>query len=179
MNLLGTQWCVLHCRQHALCCSYWASLSFSFCNPNEVSGKWQDLSFPNPPHELLQLSEPQVTKQKPPLAALYISDVQHCKNIPAKIHWLMTHFPGWASPSRCNEAALPNALPMEPLFAMSFWSRPTSFIHKRSWDVWWTETPWASAGFQCCCFSSSLQCITVQRGLGWDWSNILQWWFSA
>uniref|UniRef100_A0A2K6SP56 Calmodulin-binding transcription activator 1 n=1 Tax=Saimiri boliviensis boliviensis TaxID=39432 RepID=A0A2K6SP56_SAIBB len=46
MNIFGTQWCVLNCRQHALCHSYWASLSFLFCNPNEISGKWQDLSFP-------------------------------------------------------------------------------------------------------------------------------------
>nr|XP_023483178.1 calmodulin-binding transcription activator 1 isoform X6 [Equus caballus] len=49
MNLFGTQWCVLNCRQHALCRSYWASLSFLFCNPNEISGKWQDLSFPKFP----------------------------------------------------------------------------------------------------------------------------------
>lgn len=179
MNLLGTQWCVLHCRQHALCCSYWASLSFSFCNPNEVSGKWQDLSFPKPPHELLQLSEQQVTKQK----AASGCPVHFWR--PALQEYTcqdpLTHdtFPWLSITSRCNEAALPNALPMEPLFATSFWSRPTSFIHKWSWDVWWTETPWASAGFQCCCFSSSLQCITVQRGLGWDWSNTLKWLFSA
>ncbi|XP_031524322.1 calmodulin-binding transcription activator 1 isoform X12 [Papio anubis] len=49
MNIFGTQWCVLNCRQHALCHSYWASLSFLFCNPNEISGKWQDLSFPKFP----------------------------------------------------------------------------------------------------------------------------------
>ncbi|XP_076789799.1 calmodulin-binding transcription activator 1 isoform X10 [Arvicanthis niloticus] len=28
MNIFGTQWCVLNCRQHALCHSYWASLFF-------------------------------------------------------------------------------------------------------------------------------------------------------
>ncbi|XP_072587257.1 calmodulin-binding transcription activator 1 isoform X9 [Vulpes vulpes] len=49
MNIFGTQWCVLNCRQHALCHSYWASLSFLFCNPNEISGKWQDLCFPKFP----------------------------------------------------------------------------------------------------------------------------------
>ncbi|XP_063487948.1 calmodulin-binding transcription activator 1 isoform X4 [Symphalangus syndactylus] len=49
MNIFGTQWCVLNCRQHGLCHSYWASLSFLFCNPNEISGKWQDLSFPKFP----------------------------------------------------------------------------------------------------------------------------------
>ncbi|XP_037583722.1 calmodulin-binding transcription activator 1 isoform X2 [Cebus imitator] len=49
MNIFGTQWCVLNCRQHALCHSYWASLSFLFCNPNEISGKWQHLSFPKFP----------------------------------------------------------------------------------------------------------------------------------
>ncbi|XP_053062430.1 calmodulin-binding transcription activator 1 isoform X14 [Acinonyx jubatus] len=49
MDIFGTQWCVLNCRQHALCHSYWASLSFLFCNPNEISGKWQDLSFPKFP----------------------------------------------------------------------------------------------------------------------------------
>ncbi|XP_060234991.1 calmodulin-binding transcription activator 1 isoform X10 [Meriones unguiculatus] len=49
MNIFGTQWCVLNCRQHALCHSYWASLSFLFCNPNEISGIWQDLSFPKFP----------------------------------------------------------------------------------------------------------------------------------
>ncbi|XP_037684553.1 calmodulin-binding transcription activator 1 isoform X3 [Choloepus didactylus] len=49
VNIFGTQWCVLNCRQHALCHSYWASLSFLFCNPNEISGKWQDLSFPKFP----------------------------------------------------------------------------------------------------------------------------------
>lgn len=56
---------------------------------------------------------------------------------------------------------------MEPLFATSLWSRPPSFIHKRSWDVWWKETPWASAGFQCCCLPhhfSTLQCNMV-----WVW----------
>ncbi|XP_040590888.1 calmodulin-binding transcription activator 1 isoform X7 [Mesocricetus auratus] len=49
MNIFGTQWCMLNCRQHALCHSYWASLSFLFCNPNEISGTWQDLSFPKSP----------------------------------------------------------------------------------------------------------------------------------
>ncbi|KAM9241891.1 calmodulin-binding transcription activator 1 isoform 5-T5 [Dugong dugon] len=49
MDIFGTQWCVLSCRQQALCHSYWASLSFLFCNPNEISGKWQDLSLPKFP----------------------------------------------------------------------------------------------------------------------------------
>ncbi|XP_065430966.1 calmodulin-binding transcription activator 1 isoform X17 [Chrysemys picta bellii] len=47
LNVFGAQMCVLNCRPHALGChSYWAFLSFLFCNPNEISGKRQELPFP-------------------------------------------------------------------------------------------------------------------------------------
>lgn len=112
MNIFGTQWCVLNCRQHAVCHSYWASLSFLFCNPNEISGKWQDLSFPKSPHKLLQLSEQQVTNQKATSGCPVYFWRPALQEYTCWIHWLMKHFSGWALLRRCNETALPYALPM-------------------------------------------------------------------
>nr|XP_005287119.1 calmodulin-binding transcription activator 1 isoform X14 [Chrysemys picta bellii] len=77
LNVFGAQMCVLNCRPHALGChSYWAFLSFLFCNPNEISGKRQELPFPkfhtsqfssqsNRVKELKKAKEPEDTQQHP------------------------------------------------------------------------------------------------------------------
>ena len=185
MNLWGTQWRVLHCRQHALCHSYWASLSFLFCNPNEISGKWQDLSFPKPPPRAIAAlrATGNYAESRIWLPCIFLTSSIARIYLPKSTDsWhisLAEHY--WVD---VNEAALPNALIMEPLFATSLWSRPTSFIHKWSWDVWWKETPWASAGFQCSCLPhhfSTLQCNMVWVWV-WVWvetATISQRLFSA
>ncbi|XP_041425360.1 calmodulin-binding transcription activator 1 isoform X2 [Xenopus laevis] len=70
----GANMCVLNCRE--MCHSYWASLSFLLCIPNEISGKWQDKTFPKFPtgpfsskssraKELKKAKELEAAKQRP------------------------------------------------------------------------------------------------------------------
>ncbi|XP_063799454.1 calmodulin-binding transcription activator 1 isoform X4 [Pseudophryne corroboree] len=50
LNVFGANMCILNCRKNAQRCqSFWASLSFLLSIPNEISGKWRDITFPNCP----------------------------------------------------------------------------------------------------------------------------------
>ncbi|XP_069935454.1 calmodulin-binding transcription activator 1 isoform X12 [Oryctolagus cuniculus] len=73
MDVFGRQWCALNRRQQALCHSYRASLSFLFCNPNEISGKWRDLPFPKFPTSLCSSQSNRVKELK---KAKELEDIQ-------------------------------------------------------------------------------------------------------
>ncbi|XP_073459715.1 calmodulin-binding transcription activator 1 isoform X5 [Aquarana catesbeiana] len=50
LNVFGANMCILNCRKNSQRCqSFWATLSFLLSIPNEISGKWQDITYPNYP----------------------------------------------------------------------------------------------------------------------------------
>ncbi|XP_040182425.1 calmodulin-binding transcription activator 1 isoform X6 [Rana temporaria] len=50
LNVFGANMCILNCRKNSQRCqSFWATLSFLLSIPNEISGKWQDITHPNYP----------------------------------------------------------------------------------------------------------------------------------
>lgn len=87
----------------------------------------------------------------------------------------MKHLSGWASPSRCNEAALPDAFPMKPLFARVS-AAGLSFIHVFSLDIWWSQPCELLLAFRAAAYTSlqSIWCSFLFV-FGWDCLGISEY----
>ncbi|XP_077314371.1 calmodulin-binding transcription activator 1 isoform X1 [Lithobates pipiens] len=65
LNVFGANMCILNCRKNSQRCqSFWATLSFLLSIPNEISGKWQDITYPNYPTRTFSSKSNRVKESK-------------------------------------------------------------------------------------------------------------------